>query len=61
MLPKTYPVASPLFTFRREMLVICCIEHRLIESEMENDGNVRGSGGKAQNANLKCDMPLEYP
>ena len=33
MLPKSYPVASPLFTFRREMLIICCIEHRLIESE----------------------------
>ena len=33
MLPKSYPVASPLFTFRRKMLVICCIKHRLIESE----------------------------
>ena len=33
MLPKSYPVASPLFTFRRKMLVICCIEHRLVESE----------------------------
>ena len=26
MLPKSYPVANPLFTFRREMLVICGIE-----------------------------------
>ena len=33
MLPKANPVASPYFTFRREMLVMCCIEHRLIESE----------------------------
>ena len=41
MLPKSYPVASPLFTFRREMLIICCIEQKLVESEKENDGNVR--------------------
>ena len=27
------PVASPLFTFRREILVICGIEHRLVESQ----------------------------
>ena len=33
MLPKTNPVASPLFTSRRKMLVMCCIEHWLIESE----------------------------
>ena len=33
MLPKANPVASSLFTSRREMLVMCCIEHRLIESE----------------------------
>ena len=33
MLPKANPVTIPLFTFRREMLVICCTEHRLLESE----------------------------
>ena len=33
MHPKANPVASPLFTFRREMLFMCCIEHRMIESE----------------------------
>ena len=33
MLPKANPVASPLFTFRRKLLFICCIEHRVIESE----------------------------
>ena len=33
MLPKSYPVDNPLFTFRREILVICGIEHRLVESE----------------------------
>ena len=33
MLPKSNPVASPLFTIRREMFIICCIEYNLIESE----------------------------
>ena len=33
MLTKANPVGSPLFTFRRVMLVMCCIEHRLIESK----------------------------
>ena len=40
MLPKSYPVASPLFTVRREVLVICGIEHMLVESEKYNDGNI---------------------
>ena len=30
---KSSPLASPLFTFRWEILVICGIKHRLIESE----------------------------
>ena len=33
MLAKANPVASSLFTLRRKILVICCIEHRLIKSE----------------------------
>ena len=33
MLSKSHPAASPLFTFRRDILVLCGIEHRLIESE----------------------------
>ena len=40
MLPKASPVSSPLFTFRREMLVMCCIEHRLIENEKEYNRNI---------------------
>ena len=40
ILPKAHPVSSPLFTFRKEMLIMCCIEHRLIKSEEENERNI---------------------
>ena len=33
MLPKAYLVSSPIFIFRMKMLVMCCIEHRMVESE----------------------------
>ena len=33
MFPKSYPVASLLFTFRWKILGICGIKHRLIERE----------------------------
>ena len=52
MFSKTNPETSPLFTIRREMLIMGSIENRLIEGVQEDEPDIRGYSTKNLKRNL---------
>ena len=52
MFSKTNPETSPLFTVRREVLIMGSIENRLIEGVQEDDADIRGDNIQDLKRNL---------